>query len=175
MIQNLAGNKWDKRGVITNVLPYDQHEVLVDGSRRLTIRNRKHIRKFTPISNQTTRNIPLEKHHLRDTRSHARRQACDQSLYQEDIVSQSGKESSHDEDPPELDIECPPPDDITQQTFEESPMIEPEEAIVQPQTDENEVTEYSTANETMGPPPLSLRRSGRVFRGTTTKYKDYER
>ena len=90
-------------------------------------------------------------------------------------MSQSGKESSHDEDPPELDIECPSPEDITQQTLEESPMIEPEDATVQPQTDENEVTECSTANEAVGPPPLPLRRSGRVFRGTTTKYKDYER
>ncbi len=90
-------------------------------------------------------------------------------------MSQSGKESSHDEDPPELDIECPSPDDITQQTLEESPIIEPEEAIVQPQTDENEVTEYSTANETVGPSPLPLTRSGRAFRGTTTKYTDYER
>ena len=54
MIQNRAGNnpnKWDHRGVVTNVLPFDQHEVLVDGSRRLTLRNRKHLRRFTPVTN----------------------------------------------------------------------------------------------------------------------------
>jgi hypothetical protein len=52
MIQNAVGNNprlWDKRGVVIKVLPFDQYEVMVDGSRRITLRNRKHLRKFTPI------------------------------------------------------------------------------------------------------------------------------
>jgi hypothetical protein len=57
MVQNMTGNhpsKWDKRGRIVKVLPFDQFEVMVDGSRRLTLRNRKHLRKFSPINGSYT-------------------------------------------------------------------------------------------------------------------------
>ena len=38
--------KWDKTGVVVEVWPHDQYSVKVDGSRRLTPRNRKFLRKF---------------------------------------------------------------------------------------------------------------------------------
>jgi hypothetical protein len=50
-IQNQTGNhpkRWDKRGVIMKCEGYDQYQVMVDGSRRLTRRNRKFLRPFTP-------------------------------------------------------------------------------------------------------------------------------
>ena len=55
MLQNLSGNHpncWDKRGVVKKALPFDQYEILFDGSRRLTLRNRKHIRRFRSLSHQ---------------------------------------------------------------------------------------------------------------------------
>ena len=50
-IQNQIGNhpnKWDKTGVVIEVRQYHQYVVRVDGSGRITIRNRKFLRKYTP-------------------------------------------------------------------------------------------------------------------------------
>ena len=51
-IQNQTGphpNKWDKTGTIIEVRPYDQYVVRVDGSGRVTLRNRKFLRRYTPV------------------------------------------------------------------------------------------------------------------------------
>jgi hypothetical protein len=52
-IQNQSGNhptKWHNTGVIGECLPNRQYHVIVDGSRRVTLRNRKFLRKITPIT-----------------------------------------------------------------------------------------------------------------------------
>ena len=53
-IQNQTGNhptKWDKTGTIVQVGENDQYIVMVDGSRRLTLRNRQYLRRvITPAS-----------------------------------------------------------------------------------------------------------------------------
>ena len=52
-IQNQVGtrpNKWDKTGIVVEVRQHDQYMVKVDGSGRLTLRNRKFLRKFEPIN-----------------------------------------------------------------------------------------------------------------------------
>ena len=51
-IQNNSGphpNKWNKKGVIIEVHQFDQHVVRLDGSGRITIRNRKFLRRYIPI------------------------------------------------------------------------------------------------------------------------------
>ena len=51
-IQNQVGNhprRWDKTGVVVEVRQYHQYVVRVDGSGRSTIRNRKFLRKYTPV------------------------------------------------------------------------------------------------------------------------------
>ena len=51
-IQNQIGNsplKWDKTGMIIEVLQHDQYRVKVDGSNRSTLRNRKFLRKIIPM------------------------------------------------------------------------------------------------------------------------------
>ena len=51
-MQNQTGNhpnRWDKRGVVLKVEGNDQYQVLIDGSRRLTRRNRKFLKLFTPF------------------------------------------------------------------------------------------------------------------------------
>ena len=51
-IQNQSGNrplKWNNTGIIVDVLPYRQHRVLVDGSRRATLRNRRFLRRIEPV------------------------------------------------------------------------------------------------------------------------------
>ena len=51
-IQNQQGpypTKWDKTGVVIEVRQFDQYVVRVDGSGRVTLRNRKFLRKFIPV------------------------------------------------------------------------------------------------------------------------------
>ena len=53
LIQNQRGphpTKWDKSGMIVDAKPYDQYLVKVDGSGRLTTRNRRFLRTFLPAS-----------------------------------------------------------------------------------------------------------------------------
>ena len=50
-VQNQLGNypkRWDKRGVVVSTKGCDQYEVRIDGSRRMTCRNRKYLRPFHP-------------------------------------------------------------------------------------------------------------------------------
>ena len=51
-IQNQIGlhpKRWDKTGSIVEVKQYDQYVVSVDGSRRVTLRNRKFLRHYIPV------------------------------------------------------------------------------------------------------------------------------
>ena len=52
-IQNQTGqhpNKWDRTGTVVEVKQHDQYQVKVDASGRVTLRNRRFLRKFTPIT-----------------------------------------------------------------------------------------------------------------------------
>jgi len=56
-MQNQVGQhkcKWDRTGVITEVLPNRQYRILIDGSRRLTLRNRRFLRKISPVTRIVT-------------------------------------------------------------------------------------------------------------------------
>ena len=62
-IQNQTGNhplKWDKTGTVIEVKQFDQYVVRVDGSRRVTLRNRKFLRKFQPAIQRLQK---LPQHH----------------------------------------------------------------------------------------------------------------
>ncbi len=51
LVQNQRGphpTKWDLTGIVLEVAPYDQYRVKIDGSGRLSLRNRKFLRKYTP-------------------------------------------------------------------------------------------------------------------------------
>lgn len=52
-IQNQTGNrpgKWTNTGVVVQVHPHRQYSIMIDGSRRVTMRNRKFVRKLDPYS-----------------------------------------------------------------------------------------------------------------------------
>ena len=54
-IQNQTGPhplKWDKTGNVTEVRQFDQYVIRVHGSGRVTLRNRKFLRKYTPVESQ---------------------------------------------------------------------------------------------------------------------------
>ena len=50
--QNQAGNhprRWERTGIVVETKDHDQYNVGVDGTGRLTLRNRRFLRNFTPI------------------------------------------------------------------------------------------------------------------------------
>ena len=50
-LQNMVGphpTKWDRTGIVVEVRQFDQYVVRVDGSGRVTLRNRKYLRLYTP-------------------------------------------------------------------------------------------------------------------------------
>ena len=51
-IQNQRGphpTKWDRTGIVVEVRQFHQYVVRVDGSGRVTLRNRKFLRKYVPV------------------------------------------------------------------------------------------------------------------------------
>ena len=51
-MQNQTGphpNKWDKTGSIVEVRQHDQYATKIDGSGKITLRNRKFLHKFSPV------------------------------------------------------------------------------------------------------------------------------
>ena len=52
-LQNLTGNhprRWDRTGTVVEVKQFHQYVVRVDGTGRVTLRNRQHLRKFIPYN-----------------------------------------------------------------------------------------------------------------------------
>ncbi|CAL4098776.1 unnamed protein product [Meganyctiphanes norvegica] len=50
-VQNQTGPyplKWDRTGIVVEVLQFDQYNVKINGSNRITLRNRKFLRQFQP-------------------------------------------------------------------------------------------------------------------------------
>jgi len=59
-IQNQTGNtplRWEKTGVISERLPHRQYRIVVDGSRRTTLRNRQFLRPIQPETRNTVIDI----------------------------------------------------------------------------------------------------------------------
>ena len=55
-VQNQHGplrNKWHNTGTVMEVLPFNQYVIKMDGSRKLTKRNRRFLRAYTPASVNT--------------------------------------------------------------------------------------------------------------------------
>ena len=61
MVQNQVGNKplrWDRTGVVTDIKAHDQYEVKMDGSGRLTLRNRRFLKPHSPYRQTLSGSIP---------------------------------------------------------------------------------------------------------------------
>ena len=59
-LQNLVGNhptRWERTGIVVEVRQHHQYVVKVSGSGRVTLRNRKHLRKFTPYKSPSADEI----------------------------------------------------------------------------------------------------------------------
>ena len=56
-LQNLVGNhprRWERTGTVVEVRQYHQYVIRIDGSGRVSIRNRQHLRRFTPFNRTPT-------------------------------------------------------------------------------------------------------------------------
>lgn len=89
-VQNQTGNtpkRWDKRGVVVASNGHDQYEVRLDGSRRVTKRNRKFLRPFHPAIPVGQVKVPViqQNTHTRKpaTQPKERSRSCDQELVRE--------------------------------------------------------------------------------------------
>ena len=52
-LQNQSGNKpnkWHNTGIVSECLPHRQYNVIVDGSRRVTLRNRRFLKPILPVT-----------------------------------------------------------------------------------------------------------------------------
>ena len=52
-VQNLVGNharRWERTGSVVEVRQFHQYIIKIDGSGRLTLRNRQHLRRYTPFT-----------------------------------------------------------------------------------------------------------------------------
>ena len=61
VIQNQTGNyprRWDKTGVVIKAMGFDQYQVMTHGSRKITLRNRKFLRKIDHPSKRFTYSLP---------------------------------------------------------------------------------------------------------------------
>ena len=104
-VQNQTGNhpsRWDKTGFVVETLPHRQYRIRIDGSRRLTLRNRRFIRK---ISQECIKQclpdgpdnieLPIYKERSDETASNIPQQSNDQTQEQtveatdEQLVEQS--------------------------------------------------------------------------------------
>ena len=61
-IQNQTGQRWDRTSIISETLPHEQYRVLVDGSRRTTLRNRRFLRRILPHTRTTMEEEPTLVH-----------------------------------------------------------------------------------------------------------------
>ena len=62
-VQNQEGphsKKWDRSGLVVEVLPYNKYTIKIDGSGRLTRRNRRFLRLYKPASAFFTENTTVD-------------------------------------------------------------------------------------------------------------------
>ncbi len=63
LVQNQTGNyprRWDRSGIVTEALPFDQYTVKIDGSSRVTKRNRQFLKPYTPVDTAIANVVPRE-------------------------------------------------------------------------------------------------------------------
>ena len=189
MVQNQSGNqplRWSKRGVVVQVLPNRQYQVRMDGSRRITLRNRKFLRKFTPLHEDPSN--PLK--HL-PTSVPENMQAGQQTSHTQPAVPTS-PHPQQDQRPP-LPMPQQQPVNTVPSSTAAIPQPDPAQTVgdwsppgqtVQPQQDLHQNTSHPSmppATQTESAPlpalmhPTSgpVRRSSRSNKGVTSKFNDY--
>ena len=158
MIQNQTGNhprRWDRRGRVVRVLGYDQYQVMVSGSRRVTLRNRRYLRKFKAFQPIPFDSIPLDQEH-----GPPGGQGVEDQALQGDNRKQVEDAGVELVPPPVTDSQAPGTGG------HDAPLGTQDEIRNVPALPDPVVTEDQPA----GTP---VRRSGRSTKGKTSRYKDF--
>ena len=154
MVQNHL--RWSKRGVVVEVLPHRQYRVRMDGSRRITMRNRKYLRKLSPLHGDT--DIAHQQH---PTSSPQNNPVPDYTVDSPMVAPDHGS------------VPCPaplPPLDPAPT----APACSAPEQIQLPTADSPSVEPVSPpVADLMYPTPGPVRRSSRSTKGVTSRYEDY--
>ena len=105
-IQNQRGNnplKWDRSGVVVEVLQFDKYRVKTDGSGIPTVRNRRFLRKIWPygVKNEEMKQLAVDQKKLEDrkkvVRCSSRERSAPEDLHREPETAEqrrSGRERS---------------------------------------------------------------------------------
>ena len=160
MVQNQRGNyprRWDKRGVVVEVLPHDQHQVRVEGSRKLTLRNQRYLRKYTRFQPQQFEVVPVDREMDKQANAHVPAQVT------------QGREVGDGR------VEDPVPDRVIQEPVGgeggvEDPVHDP--AVQGPKGGDVVDNGELQPEAVMADPIPTIRRSARVTK-VPAKYKDY--
>ena len=151
-IQNQTGHhptKWDKTGLVIEVRQYDQYVIRVDGSGRVTLRNRKFLRKYVPVvqrapvaqlpgpvapSPQWPTNqppVPLEDpiHHAR-TPAVQPQQTNRHETLPEDTSKSDTSTPANSAPSPTMEMACPPALPKSPTSGLAQPAVSPEPAVV---------------------------------------------
>ena len=140
-IQNQTGphpKKWDKTGIVIEVRQFDQYVVRVDGSGRVTLRNRKFLRHYVtvvPRSSLASLPRPTAPH----TKNICRPPPAPQEIFLTSPRPVTARENIQSRPPPETNT--PPCDDH----FGDSSGQEIPEPPVTPTVEANRPTNTSTA------------------------------
>ena len=196
MIQNQLENKpkqWDKRGVVVQAHPeIRQYKVMVFGSRWLSLRNRRFLRKYQPVRVPDNAPLGLPKR-LNPTFPHSTAASKETPTMQDPAPP-----------PPEISLECDPDCCIRPIQSQQSPAQTQATTLVQKEVPTLPQVPVAVANApdpvtvtpvhlpepapvhttpdipcpapcSVQPPALAAtpRRSTRAGRGTISKYEDY--
>ena len=187
-VQNQTGNspkRWDKRGVVVECGGNDQYKIRLDGSRRVTLRNRRYLRKFQPFqTGHVIRDVPENEEDYTDIRS----EQCDRDdkggiPTQNDTVV-TGNEGAYDQSAGGQQGHQQVRDSVGHRGVGLSPGMGDNSLPEVPATlpsDTNipidvEGQSMNVPVPDIVPPESSptLRRSSREGRGQTTRYKDFD-
>ena len=99
LVQNQTGKaplKWDKSGVILESLGYSQYKVKMDGTGRVTLRNRVNLREIVPFSARKDPEYPLSSRMDRESTSQQDHMASGETSSSDEPESRDSVESGND-------------------------------------------------------------------------------
>ena len=150
-VQNVVGNnplKWERTGIVVEALEFRQYKIKLDGSGRITLRNRRHLRKFTPFYSRPAKQMQPVQLPAADT------VPTERPEYQEPIVNSDtpGDPSSLIE-APHIDTNTNDPPPIPRRSLSPQPTISHE--AVEPVSTTPQVPQQKPKEKKI---PLALRR-----------------
>ena len=190
MVQNQSGNhplRWDRRGKVVKCEGYDQYQIMIDGSRRLTRRNRKYLRLFTPYV--PVYSLPP----MTDVKRASSPRQGDRQRLHVGLPGHVQQEHQHRQAPALPQPQQGTPQQPRQQHSRPQPQTEqrhqqPRQQQVHPQPQSvqqehheglqagqgrDEGLQAPAGQEDPSPAKQSPRRSSRAGRGETTKFNDF--